>query len=94
MSPRQPLSGTIEIQGASYAVRGEYGPQTESAGARLAWDAEVDGLGLAAGSGVVAVAGGYLGVNHRAVLCFVQDHFQGRKRLRDFDLRIGATPKP
>lgn len=94
MSLRQPFSGTIEIKGASYAVRGAYGPQTDSAGARLAWDAEVDGLSLLPGAGVVAVPGGYQGVNTRAVIFFVQDHFQGRVRLRDFDQRNGAVPRP
>ncbi|QHJ00869.1 hypothetical protein GT347_24505 [Xylophilus rhododendri] len=90
MSDRQPISGTLEIEGSQYPFRGAYGPQIESGGGRLAWSAEVDGLGLLPGSGLVAYPGGYKGANARAVTYFVQDHFQGRVRLRDFEARNGA----
>ncbi len=91
MADRQPFSGTIEINGTSYPFRGAYGAQNDSSNARLAWSAQVDGLSLEPGSGVVAYPGGYQGANAGAVTFFVQDHFQGRVRLRDFEARNGAA---
>jgi hypothetical protein len=87
----KPFSGAIEVNGTSYPFHGAYGPQDESAGARLAWNAEVEGLSLQPGSGLVAYPGGYQGANPRAVSLFVQDHFQGRIRLRDFEARNGVA---
>ena len=91
MADVQPLSGTIDIEGTSYPFRGIFGAENDAGGARLAWSAEVDGLGLLPGSGVVAYPGGYQGANVRAVTFFVQDHFQGRVRLREFESRNGIA---